>query len=347
MPNLPKRTRGTPRGAVQELSAADGTLHVLSAGDLADIDITPADVLSAIECAYRTLAAGRSDNPRRLTVRPRDGHSVSSAMLGRDGFHQVVAVRTTYKHGLDGPRAQQRAYTALTLYDDATGRPMVMMDCARIGALRTPAVTALLARECARPGARSALLIGTGTQGRGTLPFLLTTLPDLDRLMLYGTHPAGIAAVREALRARAPDRDLEVVGDLRAAAGQADVVVAAAGARSRAAVEGEWLRPGTLSVLVGHGLAPSALHRADRVVATSETQMRATATDLADAEGRLPAVDTEFPPVLAGITVGRHSPEERVFAYNSSLVVADIPLGLRFARLAVARGLGTRVPLWR
>ncbi|MFT2020428.1 ornithine cyclodeaminase family protein [Streptomyces sp. 796.1] len=328
--------------------AGDHTgLHILAASDLAGLEISIADVITTVEDAYRTLYAGASENPRKLSVAPQDKHSVSYAMLGRDGSRDVVAIKTSYKHGLDKGRTEQRYYTTLTLYDDITGLPVAMMDCGRIGALRTPAVSALLARECAAPTARSALVIGTGTQGRLALPFLLTALPGLDRLMLAGSHPAGIAAVREELRAHFPERALEVVGDLRSAAGDADVIVATAGGHTRAAVEAGWLRPGALTVLVGHGLAPSTLHRADRIVATSEAQMRITGTDMADDAGRLPPVDTEFPPVIAGITAGRRSPDERIFAYNSGLVVTDIALGHHFAELALAQGLGERVALWR
>ncbi|MFC9292935.1 ornithine cyclodeaminase family protein [Streptomyces sp. NPDC057011] len=323
------------------------TLRVLSTTDLAGIDISLADVVATVEGAYRTLQAGQSDNPRKLTVKPRDGHSVAYAMLGRDGSRDVVAVKTSYKHGLDKGREEQHYYTALTIYDDVTGLPVAMMDCSRIGSLRTPAASALLARELAAPGARSALVIGTGTQGRLALPFLLTTLPDLDRLMLSGSHPDGIAAVRERLRAHFPERSVEVVTDLRDAAADADVIVATAGGHTRASVEASWLRPGALSILVGHGLAPSTLHDADRVIATSEAQMNVTGTDMADAEGELPAVDAEFPPVLTGRSAGRTRATERVFAYNSGLVVTDIALGHRFAQLALAQGLGSEVALWQ
>lgn len=75
--------------------------------------------------------------------------------------------------------------------------------------------------------------------------------------------------------------------------------------------------------------------------------MNVTGTDMADADGKLPAVDSEFPPVIAGVVAGRHSAEERIFAYNSGLVVTDIALGHRFAQLALAQGLGTEVPLWQ
>ncbi|MBT2388359.1 ornithine cyclodeaminase family protein [Streptomyces sp. ISL-1] len=338
-------TSTAPVGA--PVSGDDKHLRILSTTDLAGIDISLADVVATVEGAYRTLHGGLSDNPRKLTVKPRDGHSVSYAMLGRDGSREVVAIKTSYKHGLDKGREEQHYYTSLTIYDDVTGLPVAMMDCSRIGSLRTPAVSALLARECAAPGARTALVIGTGTQGRLALPFLLTTLPDLDRLMLFGTHAEGITAVREQLHTHFPERELEIVTDLRAAAADADVIVATAGGHTPAAVEADWLRPGALSILVGHGLAPSTLHQADRVIATSEAQMNVTGTDMADADGKLPAVDSEFPPVLAGVAAGRRSAEARIFAYNSGLVVTDIALGHRFAQLALAQGLGTEVALWQ
>jgi ornithine cyclodeaminase len=337
------RTDATPA----DISADDKTLRVLSTSDLAGIDISLTDVVDVVEQAYRTLADGRSANPRKLTVKPEDGHSVSYAMLGRDGVREVVAIKTSYKHGLDRPRDEQHYYTTLTIYDDVTGLPVAMMDCGRIGSLRTPAVSALLARECAPPGSRSALVIGTGTQGRLALPFLLTTLPDLDRLMVHGSHPDGLNAVREQLHHHFPDRTLDVVEDARAAAADADIVVATAGQHTAAAVESDDLKPGALSILVGHGIAASTLQQADRVIATSEAQMKVTGTDMAAADGSFPAVDAEFPEVVAGRAAGRHSADERIFAYNSGLVVTDIALGHRFAQLAIEQDLGTRVQLWQ
>ncbi|MGV9790761.1 ornithine cyclodeaminase family protein [Streptomyces sp. NPDC003435] len=325
----------------------DTTLRVLSTSDLAGLDISPTDVLETVEQAYRTLAAGGSDNPRKLTVKPADGHSVAYAMLGRDGVREVVAVKTSYKHGLHESRERQHYYTTLTLYDDVSGLPIAMMDCSRVGSLRTPAVSALLARECATPGASTALVIGTGTQGRLALPFLLTTLPQLDRLLLSGTHPDGIAAVRAELARHFPGREVEVVADLRAAAREADVIVATAGGHTPAAVQAGWLKPGATTILVGHGLAPSTLHHADRVIATSEAQMHITGTDMADADGKLPAVDLELPAIISGVSKARTATAQRVFAYNSGLVVTDIALGHRFAQLAIEQGLGTEIRLWK
>jgi len=324
----------------------DRGLRILSTRDLAVIDISPDEVVDIVERAYLALAAGTSANPRKLKTSPVDGSSVSFSMLGRDGARDLVGFKTSYKHRPVADRDQQSYYTSLQLYDDRTGRPVALLDCARVGAMRTPAASALLARECAPPASETALVVGTGTQGRQALPFLLATMPGLRRLLVHGSHPDGLQAVVELLGAHHPDREVEVVTDLRAAAGEADIVVATAGGATRAAIEASWLRPGALCILVGHGLAPSTLSEADRVVATSAAQMAVTGTDMADAQGNLRPVDAELPEILAGRASGRETPEQRVFAYNSGLIVTDIALGHRFAELAERRGLGQVVELW-
>ncbi|MFF0489983.1 ornithine cyclodeaminase family protein [Nocardia sp. NPDC004068] len=319
---------------------------MLSRSDLADVPITPGEVVRAVEDAYLALAAGESDNPRKLSVAHPDGWSVAYAMLGRDGRRRVVAMKTSYKFDPSHDRSTKRYFTTITLYDDTTGVPIAMMDCARVGALRTPAASALLVRETARGDARSVLLIGTGTQGRNALPYLLAANPQLDRLMVYGTHEEGLKAVHDQLAAYRPHLELRTVADPRAAAREADVVLATAGPGTRVALESADLAPGSVAVLVGYGLAPSALHDADRVIATSAEQMAVTGTDMAGPDGTLRAVDAELPAILARRAVGRRGDAERIFVYNSGLVLTDVAVAHALAERAIAEGRGTEVPLW-
>ncbi|MBF6060614.1 ornithine cyclodeaminase family protein [Nocardia terpenica] len=319
---------------------------MLSRSDLTDVPITPGEVVRAVEDAYLALAAGESDNPRKLSVGHPEGTSVAYAMLGRDGRRRVVAMKTSYKFDPGHDRSTKRYYTTITLYDDATGLPIAMMDCARIGAIRTPAASALLVRETARADARSVLLIGTGTQGRNALPHLLAANPRLDRLMVYGTHAEGLQAVHDQLAAHHPGCELQTVADPRAAAGEADIVLATAGPGTRVALESTDLAPGSVVVLVGYGLAPSTLTEADRVIATSAEQMTLTGTDMAGPDGRLRAVDAELPDILARRAIGRRTDSERIFVYNSGLVLTDIAVAHALAARAIAEGRGTEVRLW-
>lgn len=328
------------------MSTRTTPLRVLSRSDLADVPITPVAVVRAVEEAYLALAAQESDNPRKLSVAHPDGWSVAYAMLGRDGRRRVVAMKTSYKFDPSHDRSTKRYYTTITLYDDTTGMPIAMMDCARVGALRTPAVSSLLVRETLRPGARSVLLIGTGTQGRNALPHLLAANPQLDKLMLYGTHPEGIEAVHEYLAAHNPNLELKDVTDPREAARTADVVLATAGPGTSVALESSDLAPGSTVVLVGYGLAPSTLVDADRVIATSAQQMSLTGIDMAGPDGRLRGVDAELPQILSRRADGRTRDDEHVFVYNSGLVLTDIAVAHALAERAIADGRGTEVALW-
>jgi len=324
---------------------AGASLRVFSKRDLASLAFDLDEVLRVVEGAYRACAEGRSANPAKLTVKPQDGRSVAYAMLGRDGERETVAFKTSYKFGPEGDKADERYYTTLTLYDDRLGHPIALMDCSLVGSLRTPAATALIARTCARPDARTVLVVGSGVQGRMALPFLVQAMPNLQRLIVHGHHTAGIDAVLTQMHHHHPLRRVEVSRNLQRAAHDADIVIGAAGPSSSGSVEAEWLRPGVLTILVGYGISKQALHSADYRVATSEEQMRVTGTDLA-IDDELPAVDAELPQILTGSKPGRQRASDRVFAYNSGMVVTDIALGRLLAERALAQGLGQEVELW-
>ncbi len=321
-------------------------LRLLSRTDLADVPFPPAEVVAAVEQAYRSYGSGTAENPTKITVGGVHDRSVAYAMLGRDTDRGVVAMKTSYTHRPHDDRGGKRYTTMIMLYDDTTGAPIALLDGSRIGALRTPAVSALLARETRRTDARSVLLIGTGVQGRNALPHLLAVNPELDRLMLYGTHHDGIDAVRTMLAGYDPGRSIELVTDPRAAAGEADVILATAGPATRVAVQSADLRPGSTVVLVGYGLAPSTLVDADRAIATNAAQMAVTGRDMAGPDGMLRQVDAELPEVITGRVRLRQDDTQRIFAFNSGIVLTDIAVAHALAKRAIELGRGTEVSLW-
>ncbi|HEY2203124.1 MAG TPA: ornithine cyclodeaminase [Pseudonocardia sp.] len=320
-------------------------LYLFTRSDLAEVDISPSEVISAVREGYLALARGDSRCPTKLMmplpVVERD--AVCYSMLGYDANSQQVGFKTSYRQGND---TRDKYYTVISLYDDTTGMPFALMDCDRVGASRTPATTALIAEACAKPDARSALMIGTGVQGHNTLPYLLTVLPQLDRLMLYGTHPDGIAACTDVLKRYFPDRELELVSDVPEAVAESDITVVASGRASHPKVQSAWMKPGGLMISVSSkGVADAALRQADYALATSEGQLGVTGSRFADADGNA-TIDAEFPDVLAGRAPGRRSATDRVFAFSSGMVITDIPVAHTLATRAIAEGRGQRVRLW-
>lgn len=324
---------------------SEPVLHIFTRSELAEVELAPAEVIDAVRCGYLALARGDSRCPTKLMmplpVAARD--AVSYSMLGYDANSEHLGFKTSYRQGNDH---RGKYYTVLSLYDDTTGLPVALLDCDRVGASRTPATTALIAQECAKSDASSALMIGTGVQGHLTLPYLLTVLPGLERLMLFGTHPDGLATTVQVLRQHFPDRDVELVEDVPAAVAESDIAVVASGRARHPRVQMSWMKPGGLMISVSSkGVADSALGEADYALATSAGQLGVTGSRFADADGSA-RIDGEFPDVLAGRVPARRSETDRVFAFSSGMVITDIPVGHLLVTRALDRGFGQAVKLW-
>ncbi|KPN48134.1 ornithine cyclodeaminase [Mycobacterium intracellulare subsp. chimaera] len=325
------------------LTRENVALAVLTRSDLADLPIAPSDVIEAVRGAYLRVAQGSSVAPAKIMMRSPFRDAASYAMPGYDGGLQILAFKDYYMQNDSG----KKEYITIMLYDDKAGVPIAFMDCTRVTTLRTAASTALIAGACAPAGARTALVSGSGAQGRETFPFLLTALPDLDRLLLFATHPDGIASVRTYLREQYPDRDIEIVTDPEKAAGETDVMVAtSAGPATDVKLRTSWLKPGALFISVnGTGVHPSSLRDADYAVATTAGQLAVTGTRFANEDGSLP-LDAELPDILAGRAPGRRAAGDRVFVFNSGMAITDIPVAHGLATQAIALGRGQDIRLW-
>ena len=333
-----------PSQPVQQiLSRESVALPVLTRSDLADIPVAPGDVMEAVRGAYLRVAQGYSVAPAKIMMRSPFRDSASYAMPGYDGGLQVLAFKDYYMQNDEG----KKEYITIILYDDKHGLPIAFMDCTRVTTLRTAASTALIAGACGPAGARTAMVSGSGAQGRETFPFLLQALPDLERLLLFATHPDGIASVRAYLREQHPGREIDLVTDPEKAAGETDIMIAtSAGPATDVKLRTSWLKPGALFISVnGTGVHPSSLRDADYAVATTAGQLAVTGRRFANEDGFLP-LDAELPDSLAGTAPGRRDNTDRVFVFNSGMAITDIPVAHALATQAIARGRGQDIRLW-
>lgn len=329
--------------SVQQMLSRE-SVRVFTGSDVADIPISRADVIAAVRDAYLQLVQGSSVEPAKLMMRSACRDAVAYTMSGDDGGLQVAGFKTSYTQN---EREDKKKYLVISLYDDKSGLPIAFMDGTRVTHLRTAATIALIASGCACDDARTALVVGSGALARETFPFLLTAMPDLDRLLLFGTHPDGIASVRAYLREQYPDRDVELVTDPEKAAGEADVMVAtSSGPATEVKLRTSWLKPGAVFISIdGKGVHLSSLRDADYVVVTSAGHMAVTGTHYADEDGSL-RMDAELPNILAGQAPGRRERSDRVFAGVCGMVIADIPVAHALVTQAVARGRGQEIRLW-
>ncbi|QWF77888.1 ornithine cyclodeaminase [Amycolatopsis sp. CA-230715] len=320
--------------------AAPGQLWLLPQSQQEGLDFDYRQVLEVVERAYRAVRERGSDSPVKTVIEDPDDHSLSYSMVARDAASDTVCFKAVYEFDPARRRDGYRFHSFIFLADDTTGAPIALMDVVKLGPLRSSATSALFARA-ACPDARSALVVGTGVQGQMALPMLLAALPDLERLRVFGTYPDGLRAVQDSV----DGREVEIVDDLRKAAGEADILIGASGLSVTEVVQREWVKPGAIAVLLGYGVH-DVFHGADYRIATNTTQMHVTCGKLRAADGSIPPVDAELPDILLGLAPARRDPADVVFAYNSGMAVTDAALGRYIADLALADGRGERVDFW-
>ena len=89
------------------------------------------------------------------------------------------------------------------LSEDATGRPIAIMDPRWITGNRTAAATAVAAKHLARRDSETLAILGCGLQGRKNVEALRAVLPGLNRCQAYDIVPereqAFVAEMRERL----------------------------------------------------------------------------------------------------------------------------------------------------
>jgi len=272
--------------------------------------------------------------------------SVSYSMIGYDGALEQLAFKTSYRQGND---SAEKYYTTISLYDDTTGLPFAFMDCQKVGASRTPATSAIIAKNCAQKDARSVFMLGTGVQGMNTLPYILTALPCIEEVRLFGTHPDGIRETLNTFERYFPSRSIELVSveDVPRMVEASDIVIAASGRAAHPKIQTAWMKSGGLLISVASkGVESGSLSQADYAIATSQGQMGVTGKRLAGPDGEV-NINAELPDIVAGRRPGRSSEQDRVFAFSSGMIITDIPVAHALATRAIAAGRGTRVELWK
>lgn len=312
-------------------------LLVLNGDDVARIPVSIRDILTLVEDSVAGIGNGNSVNPPKISIEPVK-KSMTIAMLAQFKKTAALGIKAYTEFPLEDGRS--KVGSAITLFDDQSGRPLAFMGCDWITAVRTAAVSALFAREAAVSHSKIAFLVGAGAQGREAIPALLTALPGIEEIVICAPRQEAVEKLICDQADVLKGRIARFCTDVPAEAHQADVVIGAGGPGAHGLIRHRMLKPGATAILLGYGLAPDVLHKADRVLATSETQMHTTGKDLADEQGRFPQVDAELTDILLRRKPARTNPHEIIFAYNSGLAVTDVAVAGAIYQATRSAGIG-------
>ncbi len=308
--------------------------------------LTLDDHICAVESAFRAHALGEVLKPTLMHVDAPSGEfhikagGVTKpqsyfALKANGGFFQNMA-----RHGL--PNIQG----VILLYDAETGSPLAVMDSMEITKKRTGAATAVAARHLATPDAHTAVICGSGNQGRIQLESI-AQVRSLRKAFVYGRDQARAHAFASEMSERL---SIEVIPttDLRAALADSQICVTGTPAKKWFVAAAD-VPPGMFVAAVGAD-SPDKQELEPALVANSKLVCdildqcahvgelhHAIAANLVTHEHCY----AQLGEILAGQKPGRTSPTEIILFDSTGTALQDVASAAAAYERALAAGAGT------
>lgn len=326
-------------------------LTYLNALDVAQLRLTDAEILSAVEQGLKAQGDGETVIEPRVHLVPEHsgkGHfNILRGCVKPLGFAGVKIVGDfvdNYKRGLPSELA------ILTLFDPETGVPKALLDATAITDMRTGAMTALGARYLARKDSRILGHIGA----RGTAYWnvrLLDHLFDFAEIRVHSRRPESRNGFAERL-SQDLGKAVHAVEDWESCVRDADIIVEASRLPApEPLLQTSWIRKGAFVVPYGtmSAVELSLTDIMDKIVVDDWGQCRKGlpfgALRRHVDEGRLTeeTLHAELGQIVAGHKPGRESDDETILFWHRGLSLSDIALGhallVKAARLGIGQSL--------
>lgn len=316
----------------------------LSRSDVAAVDVTMAEIISALEKMFREKAEGRCEMPPKPGLHPRPD-SFLHAMPGYIPGLKAAGLKWVGGYPENPKRGLPYISGLIILNDPETGLPTAIMDCTWITAKRTGAATAVAAKYLARAESRVCGVLGCGVQGRSNLEALRVLFP-IERVLAYDIHREAQARYVEEMRERF-NLDVIAAEEPRRAVADCDIVVTAGPILKtpHATIQPGWLAKGAFASLVDFDSYwdRAALQEVDKFCTDDLPQLEYYRS-LGYFQG-IPPIYAELAELVAGRKPGRLRSEERTMTCNLGLALDDMATAPLVYRKALEKGIGTWLSL--
>jgi ornithine cyclodeaminase/alanine dehydrogenase-like protein (mu-crystallin family) len=320
-------------------------LLYLSQEDVIKAGVTMADVIDALEIAFREKGQGNTEMPPKPGIHPGGDDNFIHAMpafipaLKSAGIKWVSAFVDNLQKGLP-------YISGLVILNHAeTGLPLSVMDGVWMTAMRTGAATALSARYLARPESSTVGVLGCGVQGRTNLE-ALTILFPVKTVKAFDTNADAADAYRTDVETRLKVA-VEPVKTPREAVTGCDMVVTAGPLlkNPHATIRKGWLDQGAFASLVDFESYwhADALGEVDRFCTDDTPQIEHYQT--LGYFKNIPPIHADLGELVTGQKAGRETDEQRTMTANLGLAIDDMAVAPLIYRKAKAKGIGTVLPL--
>ncbi len=321
-----------------------GSVLYLSRDDVEATQLPMPEIIHALEAMFREKGNGQVQMPPKPGIHPRPDAFIHAMPAY---IPSIGAAGLKWVSGYPGNQARGLPYISglLILNDPDTGVPLAVMDCTWITAQRTGAATAVAARSLARSESATIGIVACGVQGRSNLE-ALACLFKVRKVKAYDLHHE-VAQRYAREMAGQLNLDIEPVKTLPEAVRDLDIVVTSGPIMKnpKPLIEAGWLAPGSFASLVDFDSywQGAALREVDKLATDDLAQM-----SYYRHEGYFrdtPDAYADLGEILAGRKPGRESAGERTASINLGLALDDMATAIRVYQRAIARGIGTELPL--
>lgn len=320
-------------------------LLYLSRAEVEKVGLPMAEIMAAVEAAFREKGEGRVEMPPKIGVHPAPD-AFLHAMPGFVARAHAMGIKWVGSFPENPAHGVPTISGLVVLNDSTTGLPLAVMDCTWITAKRTAAASAVAAKYLARHDAECLAIIGCGVQARSHLEAMLVQFPGLRLVKAYDRTPANLTRYLQEMQA-VHRVQLVAAGGYESAVRDADIIVTATDIRKQPApaIRREWIRPGAFCMPVDFDaqFTPDAMRAMDLFYTDDVAQMEFYRT-LGYFQAT-PAVQGDLGEVVAGRKPGRTAPEQRTMAMHLGLAIEDMVTAVRIYGQAAVQGIGTRLPL--
>ena len=324
-------------------------MRILGRRDLERL-LTPADVITAVEGAFREAAAGRAATLPRAVL-PMRGAGLFLGMVGALPRRRALGTKLVTVVPKNRSRGLPTLHASYLLTDPETGVPLALMEAGFLTAIRTGAASALAARYLARKDSRTIACFGASIQARYQLLCFQAVFP-VERVVVIGRDQGRARTFVETM-SNDMGVAVELSRDRRAAVAAADIITCATTSRSPV-FDGRDVRPGTHVDAVGafrpdtREIDTGLVRRAYLVVDTYHGAWEEAGDVLIPLKaGAITKrhVRAELAELVSRRKRGRTSPEQITFFKSVGFALEDTATARLAYDRAVASNIGTEVAL--
>jgi alanine dehydrogenase len=331
------------------MTVAPAPILILRRSEVAAL-MNPAGYLAASEAAFRSYANGDASVPMPMHIPVQNGgfHVKGTLVILERAY---VAVKLNGNFPGNPQRSGLPTIQGVVLLCDATdGSALAVMDSIEITLRRTAAASALAARYLARDDASSVAVCGCGDQGRAQV----TALAEVISLKRVKVWDVDVERAREFAREMQDALKLEVtaVPTVRDATWRSDVVVTATSAQTPFLTP-ECVSPGTFVAAIGADSPHKSELAAELLVGSKiVVDVLAQCAVMGDLHHAIEAglitsaaVHAELGDLVIGRKPGRTTREEMTVFDSTGVAIQDVASAAWVYQRAIARNVGTFIPL--